>query len=269
MSKAQAVRGSIKDLEQRKKEVLKPILDNPFTQGFEWPTVDRSTSARVLEWLTQLLPQHGHFLKMKKSNAGNSDDNGISKITIGFNSTVKKLEEQAAPMRDRIMKRTSTKSPSLSYVKYVFVARNDIGNPHLTSCFPLLTFTASRSLENRVKLVELPRGSMSKLLSVLQIDNVGILSFEEDWASGKPLFDFVCENVKDTPVPWLEYIFDETKAQGNLFGGPRITFVRSEVTLNRKGKQRGGLNPKKIKTVSKVKRDISTDSGSKSDSPIV
>lgn len=254
MSKPAPGTGSIRDLEQKKREVFKPLLENPFSKGAEWPTVERPVAETIMECLTQVLSKYGSYLEMKKLNKNKEIPvpEVASKITIGFNSTVKKLEEQAKPNRARLLgKNTAPKKTSKcdliepGYVKYVFVARNDISTPLLTSCFPLLTFSASRSGLDRVKLVELPRGATHKLLNVLRTENVSIISLEENWTEGKLLFDVVNSSIRDTEVPWLAGLFDDTSAP--QYEKPNIKFVKTTMPIGRvdKDKKRGILKKKK------------------------
>ncbi|GEQ72971.1 hypothetical protein JCM33374_g6659 [Metschnikowia sp. JCM 33374] len=255
MSKHAPGSGSLKDLEQRKREVFKPLLENPFSKGAEWPPVERSTAETIMECLTQVLSGYGSYLEMKKSDKRKAmqEHELAGKITIGFNSTVKKLEEQAKPNRARLLGKASTiKKPKTEktgekYVKYVFVAKSDISTTLLTSCFPLLTFAASASAHDRVKLVELPRGASNRLSDVLRTENVSILSFEAGWKGGKLLFDVVNSSVGDVAVPWLEGLFDDSPASAPRYEKPNIKFVKTTVPIGKvaKTKQKPVLKKKK------------------------
>lgn len=116
--KPTAASGSLKELERRRKEVIKPILENPFTSGVLWPAVDPATAEKIMQYLSQLLSRHGNYLQMrqmkhqqmKQVGQKSQDKNMVvppapeeaSKITVGFNSTVKRLEAQAAPNREKV-----------------------------------------------------------------------------------------------------------------------------------------------------------------------
>ena len=246
MSKASPGTGSLRDIEQRKREVFKPLLDNPFTKGADWPIVDRQASETIMECLTQVLSGYGSYLEMKKMNKDKQIPvpSVALKITIGFNSTVKKLEVQAKPNRAKLLgKKIKPNDQAEGYVKYVFVAKSDISTALLTSCFPLLTFSASRSARDRVKLVELPKGAAGKLLSVLRTENVTILSLEEDWAEGKLLFDVVNSTISDVEVPWLAGLFDDSSKL--CFEKPNIRFVKTSVPVGKVEKKKGILKKKK------------------------
>lgn len=253
MSRSKPGAGSLKDLEIKRREVFKPILDNPYTKGYEWPETDPETAKTITEYLTQLLSGYGKYVELQKSEGKAKAEKPeiCDKLTLGFNSTVKKLEDQAAPNREKLFcgeqnkRRKRQKQPgseaTRSYVKYVFVAKSDISTPLLTSGFPLLTFCASRSLEDRVKLVELPRGSMAKLLKTLNTPNVGVLSLEEGWTEGKAMFDFINVHVPDVEVPWLQGIFDENPDVGAGYEKPVIRFLKTSAPIGKgKPKQKKG-----------------------------
>lgn len=242
MSKKAPVEGSLKDIERKRREVFKPILDNPFTKGTEWPDVDPVTGKAILDYLIQLLSSYGSYIELQ--NSGKSKSIPVpdlaDKITIGFNSTVKKLETQAAPNREKILKKKKKnpehESLKSRYTKYVFVAKADISTPLLTSCFPLLTFSASRSLQDRVKLVLLPRGSMERLLKALCTENTCIISLSDDWKAGAALFDLLDAKVKNVEVPWLEGIFGEGEV---VFEKPAIKFLKTSAPIGKPKKNNG------------------------------
>lgn len=304
MSRKQAAAtGSLKDIERRRKEVLKPILDNPFTRGFEWPSVDPATSDKIMEYLTQLLSRYGSYLDMKRNSHGKKIPvpPEALKITVGFNSTVKRLETQAAPNREKILgkrKKPKTKntviieeaklncdeskasdllskrkvssslesietSSSTEIVGYVFVARADITTTLLTDCFPQLAFSASSSLTKRVKLIELPRGAVGRLSKVLHTENASIISLCEDWKEASPLFSLINESVKDIDIPWLEQIFDP---EASNYHSLNISFLR---TLAPVGKSKKNTNKKNQKIGLDSNAQKSTELLRKSDKGIL
>lgn len=267
--------GSLKDIERKRKEVIKPILDSPFSKGFEWPPVDPHTSDQIMDHLSQLLSRYGSYLEMKHNNSGKNTPPPPEalKITIGFNSTVKRLEAQAAPNREKILgkpKRKSTKRTSntfdettgeicgqkfdktsdlddannslmsTSYVGFIFVARADITTTILTDCFPQLAFASSHSPSRRVKLVELPRGALGRLLKVLQTNNVTIISLCDDWNDAHLLFSLVRGKVPDVSVPWLEQLFD---AKQSTYHKLNIAYLRTTAPLGKPKGQRSKQKP--------------------------
>lgn len=240
--------------EIKRRDVLKPVLDNPYAAGSEWPQLESAVASQILDHLTSSLSQYGKYLELTKNekNLEKLPPKPIvaDKITMGFNSTVKKLELQAAPNRDKVMgkrKKNSkeegvkrvktgpeeTSETASSYVKYVFIAKSDIYPTILTECFPLLTFSASRSLKDRVKLVELPKGAMSRLSTCLNTENTGIISLEEDWAEGRALYDLIDKYVVDVEVPWLAGIFDCGIPLEPVFQKPRIKFLKTSAPIGK------------------------------------
>lgn len=237
--KGDASKGSLKDIEQKRKQVYKPILDHPYTQGYEYPNIAPQFATSILDFLTSLLKSYGAYLELKKKKGVKISVPDVhDKITIGFNSTVARLEKQAQPNRDRVYGTTS--EPVEAYVKYVFVAKSDMSSSLLTSSFPILAYTASRSLEDRVKLVELPEGAMQRLSSALNTKNVGVLSLQRTWEEGKPLFDIIDKHVPDVNVPWLSGLFGEEGA----FEAPAIKFVKTSMPIGKRQAKGQGQTPK-------------------------
>lgn len=261
--------GSLKDLEQKRREVYKPILDNPYTKGTEWPSVSPQISISILDYLLQLLSSYGEHRRVSNSKTGQKlPPHALEgKITIGFNSTVKALENQAAPNREKLLQSESkrktskgdktkdqkTKNPISSskslgdlntYVKYVFVAKSDVTSPLLTSCFPLLTFSASKSLKNRVKLVELPRGALQKLGKVLHEEKPCFLSLTSDWIEAQSMFKLIDANISDVQVPWLEGIFSDGKISA-VYEKPAIQFLKTSAPTGKPKKSQKGKQVKR------------------------
>lgn len=231
MSKPEVGKGSLLDIKSR--EVYKPILDNPYTQGPEFPAITKDTAKAILDYLLQLLPSYGNYQSVKdKKTIEPHPLHG--KITIGFNSTVQALEGQASSNRQKVFRAKKEPKPKTSidgYMKYVFVAKNDISTPLLTSMFPLLAYSASKSLEDRVKLIELPKGSMNKLLDVLHTPNVSILGISELWIGGKELFLLIDREIVDIDVPWLQGLFD---GQLEVFQEPAIRFLKTKAPVGKR-----------------------------------
>lgn len=260
--------GSLKDLEQKRREVFKPILDNPYTKGTEWPSVSPQISKSILDYLLQLLSSYGEHRRVSSSKTGQKlPPHALEeKVTIGFNSTVKALENQAAPNREKLLQSSRRKTSkgdekreketknakgsskltekSNPYVKYVFVAKSDVTSPLLTSCFPLLTFSASKSLNNRVKLVELPRGALEKLGKVLHEEKPCFISLTSDWAEAQSMFKLIDANVSDVQVPWLEGIFSDGKISA-VYEKPAIQFLKTSAPIGKPKKSQKGKQAKR------------------------
>lgn len=277
--------GSIKDIENKRKHIIKPILDNPFTKGLEWPSVDAATSSKIMDYLTQVLSPYGNYLAIKRGSHGKNvpAPPEALKITVGFNSTVKRLEAQAAPNRERLLgkvkgkKKTNSRdnrngievgekgdlaaqldsgrlsssdrshSSSPEYVGYVFVARADMTTPLLAECFPQLALAASHSSDRRVKLVELPRGAMARLLKVLSSENTSIVSLCDDWTHAQELFALIRTLVADVAVPWLEQLFDPMQVD---YHSLEVAFLQTTAAVGKGNQKKKGKKMGKVRKVS-------------------
>lgn len=204
---------SLKEAEKKRKQVFKPVLDNPLTQSNVWPFVEPQIGTSLVDLLQHLLTPIGRYNEAKKLQKVNGSklDTSVSleppsiqkEITVGFNSTVKALEDQAQWGRKSRIK-SEKSSPPPEYIQYVFVTKFDISLALLVSPFPVLSYTASWSEGKRVKLVQLPKGSMAKLSSALKLENVGILGIRANLSLASHLYELVDSNVLDVEVPWLE-----------------------------------------------------------------
>lgn len=196
-----AASSSLKSQEAKRKQVFRPILDNSFTQSNQWPFIEPTIANDIVDLLEVLLKMQDSTFKYH-----------------GFNPTVSALEKQAAANRG-IHKNACVQ------IKYVFVCKYDISPATLTNVFPTLCFTASKSAEDRVKLIQLPRGSLERLSKALGVDRVGIFGLTKDTEGAQPLFDLINENVKDIEAPWLDCIFREEM----VFNQPNTKHVASTV----------------------------------------
>ncbi|CAI5756311.1 unnamed protein product [Candida verbasci] len=115
---------SINLAEQKRKQVFRPLLDNPYSQR-HWPYIANQTQNDILELLRSYI-KHEEYI-------------------TGFNKVVKQLEYQA-----------QHKKFSPNSIRYVIVCKKDINNV-LADIFPCLCFNA------KVKLIQLPRNSAAKL----------------------------------------------------------------------------------------------------------
>lgn len=145
---------SVKEAEKKRKQVFKPLLDNPFTQA-QFPIINQNIQDQILDFLLHILEDIGKYETLLKSKPEVSPEEpeSLKHMTLGFNSTVQLLEDQARGFHTKEL-------------SYVLVCKADIQPSLLTSQFPILSYTAS-SESNKVKLVQLPRGSMDKIEKVL------------------------------------------------------------------------------------------------------
>lgn len=228
--------GSLKDMKRRL--VFKPVLDNPYTQSNLWPFITPEVAAQIMDYLSVVLSGLGSYNQMAKDKQTVPDVPSIQKqITIGFNSTVLALEKQASIHRARLLKRRKVVEKDIQkdikkdeelYIKYVFVTKFDISPTVLTDPFPVLSFTSSQSGKDRVKLIQLPRGSMSKLSKLLHLDNVGIIGLSGRIVEAGPLYGLIATEVKDVEVPWLNGLFDDPDS---IFMKPAISFLKTSAPI--------------------------------------
>ncbi|KAK6461348.1 RNase P and RNase MRP subunit [Scheffersomyces coipomensis] len=229
VKKPAIAKNSLKELEKKRRQVFKPILDNPFTQSSQWPFVSPDIASQIIDHLSFLLSsvgKHNELKKQQKSLAG--DGPQISKqIVVGFNAVVSALESQA-----QVHKSISNISPDSNqdsqYIKYIFVTKNDISPPIIISSFPVLAYTSSRSESDRVKLIQLPKGTMEKLSSILSIPNTGILGMAKKIPEAFNLFKLIDEHISDVDIPWLHGLFDR---KSSPFLPPVINFLSTSAPI--------------------------------------
>jgi len=184
---------SLKEVERKRKQVFKPLLENPFTQA-QFPRIEPSIQEQLLEFLLHTLEDIGKYETVIKSKPSFKPDrpDSLDHITLGFNSTVQCLEKQA-----------QSKS-SKDALSFIFVCKPDIQPQLLTSQFPVLCFTASTEL-NKVKLVQLPRGSMDRVEKALG-KRTGIIGLKKSKVFPDAFMKLIETGVEDVNVPWLENI---------------------------------------------------------------
>ncbi|EGW33663.1 uncharacterized protein SPAPADRAFT_59032 [Spathaspora passalidarum NRRL Y-27907] len=241
---------SLKELEKKKKQVFKPILDNPYTQSSTWPFVEPEIAASILDFLEVLLSPTGKYkasdVKVKQQV---TEPEIVKHIYHGFNATVQALEDQAGINRGIRKQKETTAQPQITHL---FICKYDITPTLLTSMFPVLSYTASKSSESRVKLVQLPRGSMERISKALGVDNTGIVGFKEGCPGAEALFELVNSNIKDVEVPWLEGLL--TGESHMKFVPPALRNIATTAPVhnpkNNRGKQEQ-LNKSKSKVESK------------------
>lgn len=243
--KGGASKGSLKEAAQKRRQVFKPILDNPYTQSNLWPEVRPQDATNIEQLLCLHLSPLGRFneaLKESKSKLVDKDRGLLpdqpsiaSEMTIGFNSTVKALEEQASVHRMKLKNikkhKESDNTIKKAYIKYVFVAKSDIRPPLLIQSFPTLAFTASKSAEDRVKLVELPKGAMNRLSDSLKIPNTSIIGMTENVKEAGSLYNMIESNITDVKVPWLESLFDNPENLRPLFHKPALKVLATSAPI--------------------------------------
>ena len=195
-----AASSSLKSQEAKRKQVFRPILDNSFTQSNQWPFIEPTIANDIVDLLEVLL-------KCKTLHLN----------TVGLIQLCLLLKNKQLLIVVYIKCLCTNKVCICVQVRYIPAT--------LTNVFPTLCFTASKSAEDRVKLIQLPRGSLERLSKALGVDRVGIFGLTKDTEGAQPLFDLINENVKDIEAPWLDCIFREEM----VFNQPNTKHVASTV----------------------------------------
>lgn len=278
MLKRKAGSNSLKETEKRRKQVFKPVLDNPLTQSNVWPFVPPEDGGAIVDLLEHILAPIGRYNAAKKhlSRSGTVTEKSIDlrppqikeKITVGFNSTVGALEKQAqlgrncrlkAANRQRGDNGSSKKGddPPEDYIQYVFVAKFDIALALLTNPFPVLSYTASWSEDTRVKLIQIPKGSRERLSGALKMEDVTIIGLQAGVESASHLYK-MANKIKNVDVPWLEGYFDGRVS--SHFASPASRVVSTTAPIMEKKNQQ---KEKKKSTEKGVKVEGRREGGSK------
>lgn len=152
----------------KKKNVYKPILDNPFTetQRSLWPEITAKDEEQLEQ---QIIPHLRKLLNNENEILSHLIKSG--KITLGFNSTNKKLEYQAQKIYGnwKDNKSTAMRKKTADLVRYVFICKEDIHPSILYSHIPALCCTASFNFydpgdERQVTLIPLPKNTKQTLM---------------------------------------------------------------------------------------------------------
>ena len=61
---------SLKESEKKRKQVFKPVLDNPLTQSNVWPFVEPEIGTSLVDLLQHLLTPIGRYNEAKKAPKG-------------------------------------------------------------------------------------------------------------------------------------------------------------------------------------------------------
>lgn len=184
---------SLKEVEKKRKQVFKPLLENPFTQA-QFPRIEPIIQEQLLEFLLHILLDVKKYNTLVDSKPSFKVDKPeiLSNVTLGFNSTVQALENQAQDKKQ---------SPKLSFI---VVCKADIQPQLLISQLPVLCYTASKH-DHKIKLIQLPKGSIGRIEEVLG-KKTGIIGLQKFENLPDGFIKLIEEEVKNIEVPWLENI---------------------------------------------------------------
>ncbi|KAK5026609.1 RNase P and RNase MRP subunit [Exophiala sideris] len=206
-----------------KQKKLVHALSLPYPEP-HWPHVSADHEQAILTLLIPLLQPIGNFRRDNvarsrgKGRAGNPKNNTraeampewmpeiYDRLTIGFNSTVRRLESLARSRKPAILSQAvGIEQPphAVPDLSVVFVCRQALPNI-MTSSMPLLLATSSPKT-SRARLVELSTQSEAKLAQALNQPRLGVLGLEQDAAEFNTLVQFLEENIEAVEVIWLEH----------------------------------------------------------------
>ncbi|KAM3164549.1 POP3-like protein [Lachancea thermotolerans] len=192
---------SLKEIQQntaRRKQVYKPILDNPFTdEAHMWPYVrDQPLVAELVRSHVIEPLAHAHAMKLQ----------GTLNAHFGFNSVVQYLE--APPTSDSV---------------FLFVCNRDSVPSVLLSQIPILAQVSSCD----ITLVPLPRGTSDSLGACTSADHDGLLLVVQDGQFDPHIATQLSAHVDHVKEkPWL------------LFSKSRIAALSSTAAISSKSKSK-------------------------------
>jgi len=205
-----------------------PFADTPANQPSTRPPVSQTLEEAILRFLIPLLQPIGDFrrrhVRASKGKGRGGKAHTISQpqldpesmlewmpeiydhLTIGFNSTVRRLETLSSSRRPPLLAQPTdphlVESGQHLNLSILFVCRQSLPDI-ITSSLPLLLAT-STSLSCRAKLVDLSPQAEAKLAHTLQQPRVGVLGLQENTPQADILMNFVHQNIAPVEVPWLD-----------------------------------------------------------------
>lgn len=229
---------SLKAQEVQKKSIFKPLLTNPYSMKNAWPRVSSQVQNDLLQALeTNILPpikQWNLASENERTTFSNFSDDHLS-VVVGFNPIMEALERQISTpmvankpkMNYKIMKngkgKNKQKCQETNEVTMLFVCKYDITSPLLYMHIPTLC-----QLTN-VKLIQLPKGSSSRLGSALGISrDVQFLALRKKLSNqNKFVSSTVDSAIEDVKIGFL----DNCQKQ---YLNMNVKFVLTEMPIKKK-----------------------------------
>jgi len=208
-------------MDKQKKTTIH-ALSLPYPEP-QWPSIPAEHEKAILQFLLPLLQPvrdfrrdhvtrskgKGRAGKIKKHEDADSPPRWMpevyDRLTIGFNSTVRRLESLARSRKPQILSESpgsGEQECSFANLAVVFVCRKNLPDI-MTSSLPLLVATSAPKA-TRAKLVNISTQAQEKMAEALQQPRVGVLGVEEGTAVAETLLRFVQENISALDVPWLD-----------------------------------------------------------------
>jgi len=126
-------------------------------------------------------------------------------ITIGFNTTIRRLESLAVRQKPPTLPQTIDEAPADKppvELSVMFVCRESLPDI-ISSSLPLLIATSAPKTR-RAKLVDISPQAEARIACALRQPRVGVLGVEEGAPDADALLQFVNETIAEVEVPWLE-----------------------------------------------------------------
>lgn len=177
---------SLKNKEIKRKQVFKPVLENPFTQA-SWPFIEPELGSSITDALQVVLTR--------------AKQHGKTTLMMGFNPVNEALEAQAKGNDKNI--------------RYVFVTKSDLPSI-VTQHFPMLICTASKGVDKSIKLIQLTRGSNARLTEILGED-ASVLALTEDSSLATEFYG-IFDKAEDVGIEFIDQMYEN-------FQKPSIQFL--------------------------------------------
>ena len=139
-----------------------------------------------------------------------------SHLNVGFNSTVRVLEELAGDPAQGFSTASETEAAvtaavSSGYPAVIFVCQAALPGPVCQS-IPILVATASQHKQNAepLRLVGLSLSAEAAVSAALGLPRVSVLAVHHGAPGTGPLSQFVREHVEPIKVPWLHEVFSSS-----------------------------------------------------------
>ncbi|KAL6245677.1 RNase P and RNase MRP subunit [Rhinocladiella similis] len=215
----------------------------------KWPQLSTEHEQAVVSLLLPLLQPVGdfrqnHVVRSKgKRRAGKNrprQEQGTVQesmpeiyghLTIGFNSTIRRLEALASRrLPSSLLPKSDLERPQNlpATLSAVFVCRGNL--PDITTSSLSLQVATSAPRSARARLIPVSPQTEAKIARALNQPRVGLLGVQEDAPDADALLHWVSDNVDLVEIPWLEEVSSSTYLP--------VTVKTSEIATSPKPKTR-------------------------------
>ncbi|OQU97671.1 hypothetical protein CLAIMM_03566 [Cladophialophora immunda] len=210
-------------MDKPKKTATVHSLSLPYPEP-QWPTISPDAEQALLQLLLRLLQPIGDFRRDHVARSKGKGRGGkihkrtqedslpewmpdvYDHITLGFNSTVRRLESLARTRKPPVLSQQTDADPASGHapanLSVVFVCRQNLPDI-MTSSLPLLLATSAPAA-NRARLVEWSSQAEEQVARALHQPRVGVLGVGDGTPGAETLLHFVRDNVDGVDVPWLD-----------------------------------------------------------------